>query len=79
MQKIGNRFRVTIPKDMAEMLSLQNGDTVSIMAASDNDRSKIMIGKIEGGAPTMAKFYDALKVKEIKKWPSSQEIKSILE
>ncbi|HEX7031960.1 MAG TPA: AbrB/MazE/SpoVT family DNA-binding domain-containing protein [Nitrososphaera sp.] len=79
LQKIGNSLRVTIPKDMAEMLSLKDGDTVNITTAGDDDRSKIMIEKVKGDVPTMAKFYGVLKVKAIRKWPSPEEIKSIWE
>lgn len=90
LQKVGNSLRATIPKELAEILSLKAGDTVNIMATDDGDdddnrtRKKIVIEKIEGddnddGALAMAKFYGMLKVKETRKWPGPQEIKSIWE
>ncbi|MEW6603073.1 MAG: AbrB/MazE/SpoVT family DNA-binding domain-containing protein [Thermoproteota archaeon] len=82
LQKVGNSLRATIPKELAEMLSLKDGDIVNIMTADDDgdDRTKIVIEKIgSDDAPTMAKFYGMLKVKEIKKWPSPEEIKSMWE
>lgn len=78
LQKVGNSLRATIPKEVAEMLSLKDGDTVNIMTA-DDDGEKIVIEKIEDDVPSMAKFYGMLKVKETKKWPSPEEIKSIWE
>ncbi|MEM3065338.1 MAG: AbrB/MazE/SpoVT family DNA-binding domain-containing protein [Candidatus Nitrosotenuis sp.] len=81
LQKVGNSLRATIPKELAEMLSLKDGDTVNIRAADDDgdDKTKIVIEKCEDDVPTMAKFYGALNVKETKKWPSPEEIKSIWE
>ncbi|HXG06192.1 MAG TPA: AbrB/MazE/SpoVT family DNA-binding domain-containing protein [Nitrososphaera sp.] len=80
LQKVGNSLRATIPKDMAEMLSLKEGDTVNIMITlGDDDRAKIVIEKIQDDVSTMAKFYGVLKVKEVKKWPGPEEIKSIWE
>lgn len=87
LQKVGNSLRATIPKELAEMLSLKDGDTVNIMVTDDdyddsNKTRKIVIEKTEGdddGAPAMAKFYGMLKVKETRKWPSPEEIKSIWE
>jgi AbrB family looped-hinge helix DNA binding protein len=78
LQKVGNSLRATIPKEVADLLSLKDGDTVSIMT-SDDDGSKIVIEKIEDDVPTMAKFYGMLKVKETRRWPSPEEIKSIWE
>jgi antitoxin component of MazEF toxin-antitoxin module len=79
LQKVGNSLRATIPKELAEMLSLKDGDTVNIGAT--HEEGKIVIEKIEDddGAPTMAKFYGMLKVKETRKWPGPEEIKSIWE
>jgi len=79
LQKVGNSLRATIPKDVAERLSLKEGDTVNIMTAGDDDRAKIVIEKVEDDMPAMAKFYGALMVKEVRKWPSPEEIKSIWE
>jgi putative addiction module antidote len=79
LQKVGNSLRATIPKEVADLLSLKDGDTVNIMTADDEDRTKIVIEKIEEDVPTMAKFYGVLKVKETGKWPSPEEIKSIWE
>ncbi|HXG73942.1 MAG TPA: AbrB/MazE/SpoVT family DNA-binding domain-containing protein [Candidatus Nitrosotenuis sp.] len=81
LQKVGNSLRATIPKELAEMLSLKDGDTVNIRAADDDgdDKTKIVIEKIWDDVPTMAKFYGALNVKETKKWPGPKEIKSIWE
>lgn len=78
LQKVGNSLRATIPKDVADLLSLKDGDTVNIMTAEDDER-KIVIEKVEDNVPTMAKFYGMLKVKETGKWPSPEEIKSIWE
>jgi antitoxin component of MazEF toxin-antitoxin module len=81
LQKVGNSLRATIPKELAEMLSLKDGDTVNI-GATHEEGKKIVIEKIEDdddGAPTMAKFYGMLKVKETRKWPGPEEIKSIWE
>ena len=78
LQKVGNSLRATIPKDMADLLSLKEGDTVNIMTAGDDGR-KIVIEKVEDSVPTMAKFYGMLKVKETGKWPGPGEIKSIWE
>ena len=79
LQKVGNSLRATIPKEVADILSLKDGDMVNIMTTDDDDGGKIVIEKIEDDVPTMAKFYGALKVKEIDKWPSPEEIKSIWE
>lgn len=78
LQKVGNSLRATIPKDVADLLSLKDGDIVNIMTAEDDER-KIVIEKVEDNVPTMAKFYGMLKVKETGKWPSPEEIKSIWE
>ena len=74
LQKVGNSLRATIQKEVADRLSLKHGDTVNVSAADDG---LIVIEKIDSS--TMAKFYGALKVKETKKWPTPQEIKSIWE
>lgn len=76
LQKVGNSLRATIPKEVADRLSLKPGDTVGIRAADDDGR--IVIEKIKDDS-YVAKFYGALKVKETKKWPTPQEIKSIWE
>lgn len=76
LQKVGNSLRATIPKDVADRLSLNHGDTVNVRATDDE---LIVIEKIKDDSSTMAKFYGALNVKETKKWPTPQEIKSIWE
>ncbi len=79
LQKVGNSLRATIPKDVAEMLSLKDGDTVNIMTTGDDNGAKIVIEKVDDDVSTMAKFYGVLKVKEVRKWPGPEEIKSIWE
>lgn len=75
LQKVGNSLRATIPKEVADRLSLKHGDTVNVSAADDG---LIVIEKTKDDS-AMAKFYGALKVKETKNWPTPQEIKSIWE
>jgi AbrB family looped-hinge helix DNA binding protein len=74
LQRVGNSLRATIPKEIADKLSLKHGDIVNVRSHD----GLIEIEKVKNNSGT-AKFYGALKVKDVKNWPTTQEIKNIWE
>lgn len=75
MQKVGNSIRATIPKEVAENLSLSEGQEVVV---DTKDETVIIRKKVKHG---MAQFYGVLSDKKgkVERWPTPEEIKSIWE
>lgn len=75
LQRVGNSIRATIPKEVADELSLKEGEEVTVSAKED----ALVIKK--KGKNTVAQFYGILKSKsgDVKHWPSPEDIKSIWE
>ena len=73
LQKIGNSIRATIPKEVAEALSLKPGQEVVVDAVDD----AVLLRKRR--AKKLSDLYGVLGEKggRVKHWPSPEEIKSI--
>ncbi len=75
LQKVGNSIRATIPKEVANNLSLSEGDEVIV----DAKNSTVIIRK--RSKHNMARFYGILGERkgEVEHWPTPEEIKDIWE
>ena len=75
LQKVGNSLRATIPKEVANALSLRRGDELVI----DLEDDTVVLRK--KGKRKVAEFYGALNERtgEVRYWPTAKEIKSIWE
>lgn len=75
LQRIGNSLRATIPKEVADVLALKQGEEVIV----DVEDDAIVLRK--KGGQSVAEFYGALKERtcEVRRWPSPKEIKRIWE
>ena len=75
LQKIGNSIRATIPKEIAEALSLKPGEEMVVDAVDDT----VLLRKRR--AKKLSDLYGALKKREgeVEHWPTPEEIKSIWE
>jgi putative addiction module antidote len=75
LQRVGNSIRATIPKEVADSLSLREGDEVVVDTVDD----AVLIRK--KGKKSLAKFYGILteKTGEVEHWPTPEEIKNIWE
>lgn len=78
LQKIGNRIRATIPKDVVENLSLHQGEDMIVNVV---DSSILLKKKARRRTDKPSQFYGILKEKtgSVEQWPTSEEIKSIWE
>ena len=79
LQKIGNSVRATIPKDVLEELSLKQGDSMIVSAASDS--TICLKRKTKRRTDKIAQFYGMLseKTEKVGHWPTPEEIKGIWE
>ncbi len=75
LQRVGNSIRATIPREVADSLSLTEGEEVII----DTKDDAVIIEK--KGKRSIAQFYGILdrKTGEVEHWPTPEEIKSIWE
>lgn len=75
LQRIGNSIRATIPKEVAEALSLRPGENMIVSTVDDS----ILLKKRR--TKNIAEFYGALKdrIGKVERWPTPEEIKSIWE
>ncbi len=75
LQKVGNSIRAIIPKEVAENLSLSEGQEVVV---DTEDETVIIKKKAKHG---MVQFYGVLsdKKERMEDWPTPEEIKSIWE
>jgi antitoxin component of MazEF toxin-antitoxin module len=73
LQKIGNSIRATIPKEVAEELSLEAGQEMVI----DTSEDTVLLKKRT--AKRLSDLYGTLKKGEgkVERWPTSKEIKDI--
>ena len=72
LQRVGNSIRATIPKDMADNLSLREGEEVIV----DTNDDAVVIKK--KGKQNISHFYGILeKGRKVKHWQTPEEIKSI--
>lgn len=75
LQRIGNSIRATIPKEVAEALSLSPGEDMVVSTVDD----AVLLKKRR--VKNVAEFYGALKEKmgKVERWPTPEEIKGIWE
>lgn len=45
--KVGNSFRITIPREIMDQMSLHQGDVVSLWASDDKGCGRIIIEKLK--------------------------------
>ena len=75
LQRVGNSIRATIPREVADNLSLKEGEEVIVDIKDD----AVIIKK--KGRHSISQFYGILgrKTGEVEHWPTPEEIKSIWE
>lgn len=73
LQRIGNSIRATIPKEVAEELSLRPGE--DMVVSTVDDAVLLKKRRVKG----VAEFYGMLKERsgKVEHWPTPEEIKGI--
>jgi antitoxin component of MazEF toxin-antitoxin module len=73
LQKIGNSLRATIPKEIADELELENGQSLSVRT----NHGAIILQKAEEER-SISDMYGIIRTtKKVKKWPTPAEMKDI--